>query len=477
MPKHPPLLFLLDRTKQVSLQKQISLNLKRLVHMGTLRPGREVPSSRELARDLHISRNTVLQAYDQLIGEGYLEASPRRGLYVSEMLAEKNLRRATPGGVVEQAPASPDKESCDEVTTPVPFRPCQPDVRLFPLPLWNRARAQALRKHGASLLQYNSRHPLGLPELRQRLAGYLQGSRGARCDWRQIAITAGSQQALFLLANLILKPGDCVAMEDPGYLGARLAWQHVRAEIHPVGVDSAGMNLKGEREFSPKLIYTTPSRQFPTGSRLALSRRLELVEYAKRKSAWVVEDDYDSEFRYSRAPLPSLQSLDSSQRVIYVGSASKVLFPSLRIGYAVLPGSLVEKFAELRMVMDEHGPWIDQATLAEFIEMGAFYRHIRRSRRQYALRLQAFLDAAAKFDLPLSWPHTDGGMNLAGFLKGFTGDAECSRRLEKRGLEIPPLSRYALRAAPPGLLFGFTAFEPGTIRRSVEIASRILHRG
>ena len=475
MPKQPPLLFLLDRTKRVSLQKQISLNLKRLVHSGTLHPGREIPSSRELARDLHISRNTVLQAYDQLIGEGYLEASPRRGLFVSEMLEEKNLRRAAPSGALAPALADFDKESCDEVAKPLPFRPCQPDVRLFPLALWNRARAQALRKHGANLLQYHSHHSLGLPELRRSLAGYLQGSRGVRCDWRQIAITAGSQQALFLLANLLLKPGDCVAMEDPGYLGARLAWQRVRAQIHPVRVDAAGMDLGSEKEFSSKLIYTTPSRQFPTGSCLSLSRRLALVEFAARKKAWVVEDDYDSEFRYSRAPLPSLQSLDSAQRIIYVGSASKALFPSLRIGYAVLPEPLVEKFAQLKSVADEHGPWLDQATLAEFIENGAFYRHIRRSRREYALRLQVFLDAAAKFDVPLSFPHTDGGMNVAGFFKGFAGDTECSRRLERKGLEIPPLSRYALRATPPGLLFGFTGFEPSAIRRSVESASRVLH--
>jgi GntR family transcriptional regulator/MocR family aminotransferase len=474
MPKQPPLLFLLDRTKRVPLQKQISLNFKRLIHSGTLRPGKALPSSRDLACDLQISRNTVLQAYDRLIAEGYLEASPRRGLYVSELLEGRNLRKTASGALPPEMPANSTTEFCSGATAPVPFCPCQPDVHLFPIQLWNRARTQALRKHGASLLQYQSHHPLGLPDLRRSLAGYLQGSRGVRCDWRQIAITTGSQQALFLFANLLLKPGDCVAMEDPGYLGARLTWQHVRAEIHPVGVDSAGMNLDSEKEFSPKLIYTTPSRQFPTGSCLSLPRRLTLVEFAARKRSWVVEDDYDSEFRYSRAPLPSLQSLDSSQRVIYVGSASKALFPSLRIGYAVLPSSLVEKFAKLRAAVDEHGPLIDQATLAEFIESGAFYRHIRRSRREYAMRLEVFLDSAAKFDLPLSFPHTDGGMNLAGFLKGFPGDAECSRTLEKRGLETPPLSRYALRATPPGLLFGFTAFEPGRIRKSMEIASNVL---
>jgi GntR family transcriptional regulator/MocR family aminotransferase len=474
MAKQPSPLFVLDRTKRVSLQTQLSLNLKRLVHTGMLRPGKAVPSSRELAHELQISRNTVVQAYDRLIGEGYLEASARRGLYVSELLEGKNLSKPPLADMPDPAPRYSEGDISECVSAPVPFRPCQPDVRLFPLRLWNRARTEAFRRHGTSLLQYQSHQPLGLPALRRSLASYLQGSRGVRCDWRQIAITTGSQQALFLLAHLLLKPGDPVAMEDPGYLGARLAWQHIRADIHPIRIDSAGVKLDSQRDFSPKLVYTTPSRQFPIGSCLSLPRRLELVEFAARKKAWIVEDDYDSEFRYSRAPLPSLHSLDSSQHVIYVGSTSKALFPSLRIGYAVLPLALVETFAQLRAAVDEHGPLIDQGTLAEFIESGAFYRHIRRSRREYALRLEVFLDSATKFDLPVSFPYTDGGMNLAGFLTSAAGDAECSRSLEKKGLEVPALSRYSLRATSPGLLFGFTAFEPNTIRKSMLLASHVL---
>lgn len=447
------------------------------MHSGTLRPGNAVPSSRELARDLQVSRNTVIQAYDRLIGEGYLEASARRGLYVSELLEEKNLRR----GGSPYAPGSTSRHFEEDVSAfyrpPVPFRPCQPDVHLFPLSLWNRARTQALRRHGTSLLQYQSHHPLGMPALRRSLAGYLQGSRGVRCDWRQIAITTGSQQALFLLAHLLLKVGDSVAMEDPGYLGARLAWQHVFANICPIPVDSGGMKLDGMKNFATKLAYTTPSRQFPLGSCLSLPRRLQMIEFARKMKVWIVEDDYDSEFRYSRAPLPSLQSLDSSQRVIYVGSTSKALFPSLRIGYAVLPPPLVEEFAKLRVAADEHGPLIDQATLAEFIESGAFYRHIRRSRREYALRLEAFLDSVVRFGVPLSFPYADGGMNLAGFLRSGARDAEYSRRLGNKGLEVPALSRYSLTAKPRGLLFGFTACGPPTIRKSMQLVSQVLHGG
>ena len=457
------------------MQLQLSENLKRLVHAGVLRPGKAVPSSRELARDLQISRNTVLQAYDRLMGEGYLESSARRGLFVSELLELTSLRKA--GHVPSAATAS---TSAEEVSPhpngPVPFRPCQPDVRLFPLPLWNRMRAQALRKHGTQLLQYQSHEPLGLPAVRRSLAAYLQASRAVRCDWRQIAITTGSQQALFLLAHLLLKPGDRVAMEDPGYLGARWAWQHAGAAIKPVPVDAAGMNLGMESQLSPRLIYTTPSRQFPVGSCLSLPRRIELIALAARNKSWIVEDDYDSEFRYSRAPLPSLQSLDSSERVIYVGSTSKVMFPSLRIGYAVLPPSLVDDFARLRAILDEHAPVIDQATLAEFLDSGSFYRHIRRTRREYARRMETFIDSASRLDLPIRFPYVDGGMNLAGFLESPGDDREYSLRLKKEGLEVTPISRYCLQATSAGLLFGFTAFEPDLIRRCMRIVGRVLRR-
>jgi GntR family transcriptional regulator/MocR family aminotransferase len=472
--KQPPMLFVLDRHKPVSLQAQLSLNLKRLVHAGTLRPGKAVPSSRELARELQISRNTVLQAYDRLVGEGYLEPSARRGLFVSELLEQRTLRNTGPVPVDVSSPASPAPTSFDSAEAPRPFQPCRPDVRLFPLQLWNRARSRALRTHGPNLLQYHSNQPLGLPALRRALANYLHASRGVRCDWRQIAVTNGSQQALFLLAQLLLRAGDRAALEDPGYLGARLALQETGAVIHPIRVDADGMNRSGEKDFLPTLIYTTPSRQFPTGACLSLSRRLELVELAGKKKIWIIEDDYDSEFRYSQAPLPSLQSLDASQRVIYLGSTSKALFPSLRIGYAVLPPTVVEEFARVRAVADEHGPWIDQATLAEFIESGAFYSHIRRCRREYAMRLEVFLESAVRFGLPLEFPHTDGGMNLAGFLRTRKDDAECSHQLRNNGLDVPPLSRYSLRTTAPGLLFGFTAFQPSAIRKSVHLAARVL---
>jgi GntR family transcriptional regulator/MocR family aminotransferase len=474
MPKQSAPLILLDRKTGASLQMQLVLNLKTLVQTGVLGCGKAVPSSRELARDLQISRNTVIQAYDRLIGEGYLEASARRGLFVSQSLAERNWHKSGLATAPAVLSRSVLQESPEQISAPVPFRPCQPDVRLFPLQLWNRLRARVLRSHGTNLLHYQSQLTLGLPALRRSLATYLRESRGVQCDWRQIAITTGSQQALYLLAHLLLKPGSHVAMEDPGYLGARLAWKRTGALIEPVAIDSEGMKLPQDKRFFVDLVYTTPSRQFPTGACLSLSRRLSLVEFAAKTKAWIVEDDYDSEFRYSRAPLPSLQSLDPSGRVVYVGSMSKVLFPSLRIGYVVLPASLVEKFATLRAVLDDHGPLIDQATLAEFIEAGALHTHIRRSRGHYGQRLDIFLESASKLGLPFSFPHTDGGMNLAGFLDNTARDEEYSKRLKQNGLDAPPLSHYSSRPTRPGLLFGFTAFEPQTIRESMKRVAHVL---
>ncbi|HSC29724.1 MAG TPA: PLP-dependent aminotransferase family protein [Vicinamibacterales bacterium] len=464
--------LVLDCTAATPLQQQLCLGLKRLIERGTLPAGRSVPSSRALAEDLRVSRNTVLAAYDRLVSEGYLDARPRSGLFVSESLAAvprgRNPRRAVrpsrePGGASYMLPG------------PRPFRPCRPDVRLFPLATWNRLRARRLRADGIGLLGYQSQFAMGLPELRQALAGYLRESRGVHCDWRQMAITSGSQQALYLLGQLLLEPGSQVVMEDPGYTGARQAWLQRGAILRPAAVDDHG--LVGPDALGlvdPVLIYCTPSRQFPTGACLPLSRRLAWLEFARRKSAWVVEDDYDSEFRYGRQPVPSLHSLDTTGRVVYVGSMSKVLFPSLRIGYVVLPATFVDRFAALRTVMDDHGPLIDQAVLAAFIDTGAFYTHIRRCRRRYGERQRAFLDAARRNGLPLTFAHTDGGMNLLGMLPAGTDDEHLSRRLQKSGFDVPALRSYGLGRPRPGLVFGYTAFDPNTLRRQVARLARLM---
>ncbi|MBS0265658.1 MAG: PLP-dependent aminotransferase family protein [Planctomycetes bacterium] len=476
MGRRPFLPVTLDREKATSLQAQLAMGLRQRIQAGALAAGSQLPSSRELARDLGVSRNTVVAAYDQLLGEGYLETRLRSGIFVSESLRDRGSLRPVALDRNKKLRAAPP----ERLQAPQPLRPSQPDVGLFPLALWNRLRNRVLKRHGSGLLHYQSKFVLGLAPLRQALAEYLLESRGVRCDWNQIAITGGSQHALYLLATLLLQPGDTVAVEDPGYVAARQAFLRSGAKLRAMPVDDQGLVVPSPGK-SPraadqvKLIYTTPSRHFPTGATMPVARRMALLETAARDGSWVIEDDYDSEFRYAQTPLPSLHGLDSHRRVIYVASMSKVLFPSLRIGYVVLPPELIEPFAELRATVDDHGPLIDQATLGEFVASGEFYRHIRRCRKVYASRLETFLESADEEQLPLTFPFTDGGMNQAGFFVDSTlNDLAAEQRLEQAGITAPALSRFAMRATRPGLLFGFTAFIGTTLRSTIRRIASVL---
>ena len=340
--------------------------------------------------------------------------------------------------------------------------------------IWNRMRGRVLRRQGHNILHYQASCVEGLPSLRENVAAYLRDHRGVHCDWRQVVITSGSQQALFILANLLLEPDDLVYMEDPGYVEARLAWRSRGARIIPGPVDDHGMRPPTHRGGRFSLIYCTPSRQFPTGVSMSLARRLALIDYAGRRKTWIIEDDYDSELRYGAPPLPSLQSLDRGDRVIYVGTFSKLLFPSLRLGYVVVPQPLLERFVDLKHLIDDHLPLMDQATLALFLESGAFYSHIRRCRKAYAERQSVFIKLFRASDLPLTFEHSDGGMNLTGFLPDGVDDTGWSRRLADGGFDVPAISQYAVKHSRPGLVFGFTAFPPDTIRSSFERMQRLL---
>jgi GntR family transcriptional regulator/MocR family aminotransferase len=464
--KRHQVLFL-DRKSEVSLQVQLAARLKGLIQSGHLGAGDPLVSTRELAAELKVSRNTVVYAYDRLISEGYLNSRMRSRVYVSDTAPE--LRSAAQRSA-KQRETHPivHMPKTSYPTGPKPFRPCQPDVQLFPLTLWNKLRGRALRSTNRSLLHYNSEAVLGFRPLRENLAAYLRDSRGVVCEWWQIAITSGSQQALYLLANLLLKQGDTVYMENPGYVGAVRAWRSAGAIIEHIPIDQHGMVFPPLDSAPVSLVYVTPSRQFPTGASLSLARRLAMVNGAVSTKTWIVEDDYDSEFRYIAPPLPSMQSLDSGNRVIYVGTLSKLLFPSLRLGYAVLPKSLVEPFSVLKSTAEDHGPMIDQATLAAFLDTGAFYSHIRRCRKNYAERQQAFLDAIERGSLPLDFRYRDGGMNLTGFLPEACKDTIWSAKLKEAGLDVPALSQYASVPTEQGLVFGFTAFTPTQIRRGIE---------
>jgi len=453
----------LDRTARPTLQDQLARQIRERIRRGDLAPGDALPSTRDLATELEVSRNTAVYAYERLMSEGYLESASRARVFVSPSITmpRESKRPATQKDGALRAPSSVVQHV---LTAPRPFRPCQPDVGLFPLLTWNRMRGRALRREGRNLLHYQASCIAGLPALRENVATYLRDHRGVRCESRQVVITSGSQQALFLLATLLLKPRDRVYVEDPGYVEARLACQNAGARIVPGPIDEQGLCVPAGGSGRISLIYTTPSRQFPTGVSLSLARRLALIDYASRNRSWIIEDDYDSELRYGAAPLPSLQSLDGSGRLIYTGTFSKVLFPSLRLGYVVVPDALLDRFIELKHLADDHLPLLDQATLALFLESGAFYSHIRRCRREYASRHTLFLDLFARTDLPLTFEPTDGGMNVVGYLPDGSDDLAWSRRLQEWRFDVPALSHYAIEKTRPGLVFGFTAFSADTLR-------------
>lgn len=460
----------LSPSGRASLQSQLAARLRVLIQRGHLGAGESVPASRQLAADLGVARNTVTLAYERLIDEGYLESRPRSGLFVCESLG------SMPAPQTPRATAARQSQ-LERVAAARPFRESRPDVRLFPLALWNRARARALETHRSALLQYQSELPLGLPVLRRAIASYVRDRRGVSCDWQQIAITSGSQHALYMLAHLLLRPGATALMEDPGYRGARRALMSVGAAIQPVAVDAQGLvppTIQGKKA---ALIYTTPSRQYPTGACLPVTRRTELIRWAARSAAWIIEDDYDSEFRYRLPPVPSLHSLDPGGRVIYVGTMSKTLFPSLRLGYVVLPWSLLGPFGELRSTMDDHGSLMDQATTAEFLETGAYHSHIRRCRREYGARLDTFLTAVSETGLPLDFPHADGGINISGFLPESSDDTAWVAALADVDVDTRAHSALALRRVRPGLIFGFTAFDHTEIRSAVRRMRRVVGEG
>jgi GntR family transcriptional regulator/MocR family aminotransferase len=465
----------IDRSARPTLQDQLARQIRERIRSGDLAPGDPLPSTRDLATELEVSRNTAVYAYERLMSEGYLQSASRAAVFVSPSITMPRESKRT-AAQTRAATRSPSPAAQPGLSAPRPFRPCQPDVGLFPLLTWNRMRGRALRREGRNILHYQASCVAGLPALRENVATYLRDHRGVRCDWRQVVITSGSQQALFLLAMLLLKAREQVYVEDPGYVEARLAWRNAGARIVPGRVDEQGLRLPAANSGRISLIYTTPSRQFPTGVSLSLARRLAFIDFAARNRSWIIEDDYDSELRYGAAPLPSLQSLDGSGRLIYTGTFSKVLFPSLRLGYVVVPEALLDRFIELKHLSDDHLPLLDQATLALFLESGAFYSHIRRCRREYAARQALFLDLFARANLPLTFEHTDGGMNVVGYLAEGSDDAALSLRLEREGFDVPALSHYAIEPSRPGLVFGFTAFTADRLRFEFERMRPILEK-
>ncbi|HEU5039468.1 MAG TPA: PLP-dependent aminotransferase family protein, partial [Gemmatimonadales bacterium] len=351
---------------------------------------------------------------------------------------------------------------------PRPFRPGVPALDEFPRALWARLSSRRWRR--APMLGYGD--VSGFAPLREAIAEYVRAARGARCTPDQIVVVNGSQQGVDLAARVLLDPGDVVWMEDPGYGGARIALLAGGAELVPVPVDAEGLIVEQGRQLAPRarMAYVSPSHQFPLGVTMSAGRRLDLLRWAATAGAWVLEDDYDSEFRYDARPLASLQGMDEQGRVIYVGTFSKTLFPALRLGYLIVPDPLVDAFRAARAAADRHSPVVDQAVLADFLTQGHFARHVRRMRRLYAERQDALVEAIReRLGGRLEAPPRAAGMHLMAWLRPGEDDGGVAARAAEAGVETPPLSRYAVRRpARGGLLLGWAGYSPAAIREGVD---------
>jgi GntR family transcriptional regulator/MocR family aminotransferase len=470
----------LQRTSPLPLHRQIYEQWRTGILTGRFRRGERVPSTRELAATLAVSRSTVTESYEQLIAEGYLDAAHGSGTFVCHELPDDALRpgraRITtkgdePAVRLSRYGAGLRDDFLYPETPPgfIRFTHWRPDLDRFPFALWRRLVMRHLRAAAHELFDYRElfdypEQSAGYQPLRREIAAYVARSRAVRCTAEQVVIVNGSQQGLDLCVRLLIDPGDDVAFENPGYQGASRIFQAHGARLRPARIDSDGIVI-GDLGGKARLVYVTPSHQFPTGVSMSLARRLELIEWARGRSAAIIEDDYDSEYRYSGAPLPSLQGLAHGVPVIYIGTFSKVMFPGLRIGYVIAPPRFVAALKRAKWLADRHTSLLDQAALADFIHEGHLERHIRRMRRLYGRRREVLVESLARhFGESAKVRGDAAGMHL---LVRFEDDAIIERAAAAKVL-LMNASAYYLTKPPNGeFIFGFSSIGERTIREGI----------
>src|SRR5438552_13874527 len=470
----------LDRTAAEPLHQQLYCQIRDELRSGIFSDtSSRLPSSRALATDLGISRATVKLAFSKLHAEGYIRSKAGSGTFVADSLPETFLKAhpqiERPLRTSDRVKAIPDKRvgkqfdlGISEAAAGVSLISGHPAVDEFPIAIWERLRAQVLAKKGAALLRYASNR--GDADLRKAIATYLYDFRGAHCHPDQIIIVAGMQQAMLMSAMTVLNPGEAAWVEDPGYQQARRAFIFAGAAVVPRPIDQEGIVIaKSSKKPLPRIVYTTPSCQFPLGVTMSFRRRTALIDFVRDSDAFVLEDDYNSEFRFNDPPLPCLQGLDSYGRVIYAGTISKILYPSLRLGYIVVPEQLVDSMAKVRSVMDQHSPTIDQAILARFITEGFFLSHIKRMRKIYSERREFFINEFNKLlsdRFILQIP--EAGLHLVAWLRREADFAKVARVRAEIGIKPVALSFFCIAAKlKPAFVFGFAAWTPAQIRESL----------
>jgi GntR family transcriptional regulator / MocR family aminotransferase len=463
-----------DRLSSVPLHRQIYDFWRHGILSGRFPGGERVPSTRDVASALDLSRGTVTQAYEQLLGEGYLQTVHGSGTFVCRQLPDALLRAPAAGGRSVNNNISVRLSAFGKRLQEDPRSPRQqvghiglsqwgPDLSLFPLETWRRMYMRSLRKLGSDALNY-AEHAQGYEPLCQEIAKYAARSRAVSCSADQVIVVNGSQQGLDLCARLLLEPGDEVVVENPGYQGAWGAFTASGARLRPVPVDAEGL-VCSELGTNAKLAYVTPSHQFPTGAALSLRRRLELIRWAREQKAIIIEDDYDSEYRYSGAPMPAMQGLASGAPIIYCGTFSKVMFPALRIGYLIVPQTLVAAFRRAKWLADRHTPVHQQAALHQFMSEGHLERHIRRMRQTYGLRRAALVESLdAHFGSKALVLGEAAGMHA--YVR--ISDRDLAARARRNRVQLREASKYFIGNAPDNeFLLGFSMLGERTLREGV----------
>jgi GntR family transcriptional regulator/MocR family aminotransferase len=461
-----------SRPQHQTLTAWLYAQLRAAIIEGRLRPASRLPASRDFARQYGLSRGTVVSVFERLQSEGYVSCRVGSGTRVNRIEPACPLRTTT------AKPPVYIRRLISDYVRPKPWvglvaaeriRPFSmrdPAIAEFPAELWEKIAARRARAF-QSWLQAND-DGRGYRPLREAIADYLGSSRGVRCSAGEVIVVSGVQQALDLLARLLLKQGDPMWMEDPGYFGATLAFGNAGAQMIPVPLDEQGLSVSAGLKTCPhaKGAYVTPAHQFPLGTTMSLERRMALLKWASRTGAFVIEDDYDSEYRFEGRPIPALQSLDRNSNVIFIGSFNKLLYPSLRIGYVVLPPALVDLFLAFRYRTDFHNLSTDQAVLCDFIADGHLGRHLRRMRDLYASRLAALIDGGKRYLKGLlEISGVRAGLYTAAFLKNGMTSREAEKAAAAHGIEIIAIDRYTLKSPDPkGALLGFGAFNEAAIR-------------
>ena len=480
-----PFEFPLNLPERGSRQRMAALHgqLRAAILDGRLKPGLRLPATRELAEALEVSRNTVVAAYDLLLGEGYIEARRGAGNFVANLAMRRQDRRDRAETSAPDTRIASYWRSLAGMPMPAPmqvggfaydFRLGIPDSRAFPFDIWRRLSARALRHLSRNAPLYDSSQ--GRLALRQAIAQHISFARAVSCDAEDVVVTSGAQQAFDLLARVLVTPGrTLMAIEDPGYPPLRDVFLAAGARVAGVPVDGEGLVVE-QLPQDTNVIYVTPSHQFPLGVVMSPRRRVELLEFARAHNALVIEDDYDSEFRYSGRPLDALQTLDRDDTVCYVGTFSKCLFPSLRLGYAVVPPWLRNAFIRAKRHADLHGDALAQETLAAFIAEGHLVRHVRHMRKVYAERRDALLDALQREGggRLQAWA-SDAGLHLAAKLQAPVNVASLLARAEAGGIHLESLNAYVMDGnGADGLAFGFGMVDTAQIDEAMRRLAKLI---